>query len=158
MAGADAGRVYARPLDAVKRSLDPQVKAARGVEARAGTFFTQASIYREFTPEGVAACAWDTVAYDRDLGDLPVWLVVPKDDHDADMAALPEAQAGGDAQARRRFHIFAATRERHLATSTQSRRVVAPAGSGHNLIHEAPEFTIAVMREAICAEVSGSRQ
>jgi hypothetical protein len=36
--------------------------------------------------------------------------------------------------------------------------VVAPAGSGHNFIYEAPEFTIAVMREAICAEVSGRRQ
>lgn len=147
--------VYARAMDAVERALGPEVKAARGVEARAGTFFTQASIYRELTPEGVAACAWDTVVYDRDLGNLPVWLVGPKDDQDADIAALPEAQAGGDAQARRMFHFFAATRERYLATSTQSRRVVAPAGSGHNFIYEAPEFTIAVMREAICGTDGG---
>jgi pimeloyl-ACP methyl ester carboxylesterase len=147
--------VYARAMDAVERALGPEVKAARGIEARAGNFFTQASIYRELTPEGVAACAWDTVVYDRDLGDLPVWLVGPKDDQDADIAALPEAQAGGDAQARRMFHFFAATRERYLATSARARRVVAPAGSGHNFIYEAPEFTIAVMREAICGTNDG---
>jgi pimeloyl-ACP methyl ester carboxylesterase len=147
--------VYARALDAVERVLGPEVKAARGVEARAGNFFTQASIYRELTPEGVAACAWDTVVYDRDLGNLPVWLVGPKDDQDADIAALPEAQSGGDAQARRMFHFFAATRERYLATSTRSRRVVAPAGTGHNFIYEAPEFSIAVMREAICSNNGG---
>ena len=53
------------------------------------------------------------------------------------------------------FHFFAATRERYLATSTRARRVVAPAGSGHNFIYEAPEFTIAVMREAICGTDDG---
>ena len=145
----------ARVLDAVKAVLGPQVEASRCIEACAGAYFAQASIFRELTPEGVAACAWDTVVYDRDLGNLPVWLVGPKDDQDADIAALPEAQAGGDANARRMFRFFAATRERYLATSTRSRRVVAPAGSGHNFVYEAPEFTIGVMREVICTEASG---
>jgi pimeloyl-ACP methyl ester carboxylesterase len=140
---------YARVLDAVKAVLGPQVEASRCIEACAGAYFAQASIFRELTPEGVAACAWDTVVYDRDLGNLPVWLVGPKDDQDADIAALPEAQAGSDANARRMFRFFAATRERYLATSSRSRRVVAPAGSGHNFVYEAPEFTIAVMREVI---------
>lgn len=36
-----------RLMDAVEQALGPEVKAARGVEARAGTLFTQASIYRE---------------------------------------------------------------------------------------------------------------
>ncbi|MBL8362841.1 MAG: alpha/beta hydrolase [Rubrivivax sp.] len=143
--------VYARVLDAVQRELGPEVEAAsRRIEARAGSCFAQASIFRELTPEGVAACAWDTVVYDRDLGGLPVWLVGPKDDQDADIATLPEAQAGGDAAARRMFRFYAATRERYLATSTRSRRVVAPAGSGHNFVYEEPAFTIGVMREAIC--------
>ena len=65
-------------------------------------------------------------------------------------ALLPEAQQGGDANARRMLHFFAATRERYLATSTRSRRVVAPAGSGHNFIYEESEWTISVMRELIC--------
>jgi hypothetical protein len=45
--------------------------------------------------------------------------------------------------------FFTATRERYLATSTRSRRIVAPAGSGHNFVYEAPEFTIGVVREAL---------
>jgi hypothetical protein len=139
-------------LDAVKAVLGPQVEASRCIEACAGAYFAQASIFRELTPEGVAACAWDTVVYDRDLGNLPVWLVGPKDDQDADIAALPEAQAGSDANATRMFRFFAATRERYLATSSRSRRVVAPAGSGHNFVYEAPEFTIGVMRQAICGD------
>jgi pimeloyl-ACP methyl ester carboxylesterase len=143
---------YARAMDATHAVLGPEVLAARAVESNAGYFFTQASIYRELTPEGVAAVAWDTVVYDRDLGDLPVWLVGPRDDNDADIGTLPEAQAGGAAQAKRMFHFFAATRERYLATSTRSRRVVAPAGSGHNFVYELPDWTIDVMRQLICAE------
>ena len=141
---------HARVIDAVRAALGPDLEPSRRVEAHPGRCFAEASIFRELTPEGVAACAWDTVVYDRDLGDLPVWLVGPRDDQDADIAALPEARAGSDASARRMFRFFAATRERYLATSTRSRRVVAPAGSGHNFVYEAPEWTIGVLREAIC--------
>lgn len=139
----------ARVMDAVRAALGPEVEAARGIEANAGRAFAEASIFRELTPEGVAACAWDTVVYDRDLGDLPLWLVAPRDSSDADIAALPEAQSGGADNARRMFRFFAATRERYLAASTRSRRVIAPAGSGHNFVYEAPQFTIDVMREVI---------
>jgi hypothetical protein len=92
------------------------------------------------------------VVYDRDLGNLPVWLVAPQDNADADIAALPEAQSGGTAQAQRMFRFFAATRERYLATSSRSRRVVAPAGSGHNFVYEQADWTIGVMRELICPD------
>ena len=143
---------YAKAMDAVRQVLGPEVEAARAVEARSAAFFTQASIYRELSPEGVAAVAWDTVVYDRDLGDLPVWLVGPRDDSDGDIAALPEAQQGTAAQAQRMFRFFAATRERYLATSTRSRRVVAPQGSGHNFVYEMPDWTVGVLRELICAD------
>lgn len=141
---------YAKALDATTAALGPDVVSARAVEANAASFFTQASIYRELTPEGVAAVAWDTVVYDRDLGDLPVWLVGPRDDADSDIAALPEAQSGTAQDTQRMFRFFAATRERYLATSTRSRRVVAPKGSGHNFVYEDPDWTIGVMREVIC--------
>lgn len=141
---------HAKVMDAARKVLGPEVEAARAIEANAGAYFAQASIYRELTPEGVAECAWDTVVYDRDLGDRPVWLVAPQDNSDADIAALPEAQSGGTAQAQRMFRFFAATRERYLATSTRSRRVVAPAGSGHNFVYEEPDWTIGVMRQLIC--------
>lgn len=145
---------YARVLDAVQAALGPEVQAARALDARAGTYFAAASIYRELSPEGVAAHAWETSVYDRDLGDLPVWLVGPKSDSDADIAALPEAQRGDPAEARRMFRFFAASRERYLATSTRSRRIVAPAGSGHNFVYEEPAFTIAVLREATMTNAS----
>jgi pimeloyl-ACP methyl ester carboxylesterase len=141
---------HAKVMDAAREVLGPEVEAARAVEANAGACFAQASIFSELTPEGVAECAWDTVVYDRDLGDLAVWLVAPQDNADADIAALPEAQSGGAEQARRMFRFFAATRERYLATSTRSRRVVAPAGSGHNFVYEEPDWTIGVMRQVIC--------
>jgi hypothetical protein len=72
-----------------------------------------------------------------------------QDNSDADIAALPEAQTAGAEQARRMFRFYAATRERYLATSTRSRRVVAPAGSGHNFVYEDPSFTIGVMRNVV---------
>ena len=140
---------HAKVMDAARQALGPEIEAARAIEANAGRCFAEASIFGELTPEGVAACAWETVVYDRDLGDLPVWLVAPQDNSDADIAALPEAQSGGADHAQRMFRFFAATRERYLATSTRSRRVVAPAGSGHNFIYEDTAFTIGVMREVI---------
>ena len=141
---------YAKALDATHATLGPEVKAARAVEANAANFFTQASIFRELSPEGVAACAWETVVYDRDLGNLPLWLVGPKDDTDNDIAVLPEAQAGSAENAHRMFGFFAATRERYLAASSNSRRIVAPKGTGHNFVYEEPEWTIGVMRALIC--------
>ena len=149
---------YAKVMDAARKVLGPEVEAARAVEANAGACFAQFSIFDELTPEGVAACAWDTVVYDRDLGDLPVWLVAPQDNSDADIAALPEAQAGGKAQAQRMFRFFAATRERYLATSTRSRRIVAPAGAGHNFVYEQADWTIGVMRQLICADEAPSAE
>jgi pimeloyl-ACP methyl ester carboxylesterase len=149
---------YAKAMDATTAVLGPEVVAARAVESNSAFFFTQASIYSELTPEGVAAVAWDTVVYDRDLGDLPVWLVGPRDDTDGDIAALPEAQAGGAENAQRMFRFFAATRERYLATSTRSRRVVAPKGSGHNFVYENPEWTIGVMREVICSASTATHE
>ena len=145
--------VYAKALKATHDVLGPAMVTARALDSRSASFFTSASIYSELTPEGVAAVAWDTVVYDRELGDLPVWLVGPKsqnvDGSDGDIAILPEAQRGGAANAQRMFRFYAASRERYLAISTQSRRVVAPAGAGHNFVYELPDWTIGVMRDAI---------
>jgi pimeloyl-ACP methyl ester carboxylesterase len=144
---------YAKVLAATRDVLGEAMQTARALESRSASFFTSASIYNELRPEGVAAVAWDTAVYDRDLGDLPVWLVGPKsqNDSDNDIAILPEAQSGSAANARRMFNFYAASRERYLATSTRSRRVVAPAGAGHNFVYELPEWTIGVMRDAICS-------
>jgi pimeloyl-ACP methyl ester carboxylesterase len=140
---------YAGVMEAVERELGPDAQAWRAVDRRAGAWATQASIFIELTPEGLASRAWDTVVYDRDLGDLPVWLVAPRDEASSEIASLPEAQAGQQAQMRRMLRFYAATRERYLATSTRSRRVLAPAGSGHNFVYEQAAFTVAVLRAAV---------
>ena len=147
---------YAKAMDAARAVLGPEAAAMRAVEFNAAAYFTQASIYSELSPEGVAAVAWDTVVYDRDLGDLPVWLVGPRDDNDSDIGLLPEAQQGSAANAQRMFRFFAATRERYLATSTRSRRVVAPQGSGHNFVYEEAQWTMGVMREVLLGSDSAS--
>ncbi|MCA2997883.1 MAG: alpha/beta hydrolase [Rhodocyclaceae bacterium] len=143
---------YAKTIDATRAVLGAEALNVRNVEANAGRYFAQASIYRELSPEGVAAVAWDTVVYDRDLGDLPVWLVGPRDDADGDIAALPETRQQNTANAQRMMRFFAATRERYLATSTQSHRVVAPKGAGHNFVYEIPDWTISVMKDVICVD------
>jgi hypothetical protein len=128
----------------VDNALGPEVAAVRPVEARAGTHFASASIYAELSPEGAARCAWDTVVYDGDLGDLPVLLVAPK--NDVDVNALAEFTAAAADEARRIVRRLAATRERYLATSTRSQRVVTPPGTGHNFIYEVPDWLADVMR------------
>jgi pimeloyl-ACP methyl ester carboxylesterase len=147
---------YAKALAATRDVLGEAMQTARAIESRSASFFTSASIYNELRPEGVAAVAWDTAVYDRDLGDMPVWLVGPRsqDDNDRDneIAILPEARSGGAANAQRMSRFYAASRERYLATSTRSRRVVAPAGAGHNFVYELPEWTIGVMRDALSSK------
>lgn len=141
---------YAKVMKAAEDALGPDVAAVRAVEAKAGHLFAQASIYRELSPAGAAECAWDTVVYDGDLGDMRVLLVAPKNDVDA--GALQEVQGGSVGEAQRTVRRLAATRERYLATSTRSQRVVAPAGSGHNFVYETPDFVIDVMRGVLRAD------
>lgn len=142
-----ANPAYAKVMAATEAVLGPEVAAVRAIDARAGVHFAMASIFRELSPEGAAACAWDTGVYDGDLGDLPVWLVAPK--NDVDVAALPEANTGDAEVSRRVARRLAASRERYLATSSRSRRVVAPAHSGHNFVYEEPDFVIDVMRSVL---------
>jgi pimeloyl-ACP methyl ester carboxylesterase len=135
---------YAQVLQGVDAALGPEVAAVRPVDAKAGHCFASASIYRELSPEGAADCAWETGVYDGDLGDLPVLLVAPKNDIDAQ--ALPESDTGGGAEAQRAMRRLAASRERYLSTSTRSQRVLAPPRTGHNFIYEAPDFVADVVR------------
>jgi len=138
---------YARVLKATEDVLGPEVTAVRGIDAKAGHAFASASIFKELSPEGAAACGWDTAVYDGELGALPVLLVAPKNDVDAD--ALPEANTGDAAESQRVIRRLAATRERYLATSTQSQRIVTPTGTSHNFIYEDPDFVVQLMRNLL---------
>ena len=138
---------YAKLLKTVEEVLGPEVSAVRSVDARAGHSFAGASIYTELSPEGATACAWDTAVYDGDLGGMRVLLVAPK--NDVDVSALPETNTGDAAEAQRIARRLAATRERYLAVSTSSERVIAPAHTGHNFIYEEPDFVVQVMRDLL---------
>ncbi len=142
-----ANPAYAKVLEAVEAVLGPEVAAARPLEARAGAHFAMASIYAELSPEGAARCAWDTVVYDGDLGDLPVLLVAPK--NDVDVNSLPEVTNAAANEGQRIARRLAATRERYLAISSRSKRVVAPPGTGHNFVYEVPDWLAGVVRDVL---------
>jgi hypothetical protein len=139
-----ANPAYAKVFEVTEAVLGPDVAALRGLDARPGAHFAMASIFRELSPEGAAACAWDTGVYDGDLGDLPLLLVAPMNDVDTD--ALPEANTGDAEVSRRVVRRLARSRERYLATSARAQRVVAPAGTGHNFVYEVPDWVAGVMR------------
>jgi pimeloyl-ACP methyl ester carboxylesterase len=127
--------------------LGDALPVLKAVEGKAGARLAEWSIYRELIGSYIADHAWETVVYDGDLGDMPVWLVAPgtaeEVTHTAEVAA-----AGGD-ETRRMINFFARSRERYMAASTRSRRVYAPAGSTHQFVYTHPDFIIDVMREAV---------
>ena len=139
---------YAAGTARFEAELGPALTALRAVEGGAGPQLATYSIYRELSPEGAAACAWETVVYDGDLGDMPVVLVAPGTAED--VLDTPEV-AGAGAEQQRMVRFFAATRERYLATSTRSRRIYAPPGTTHQFVYEVPDFVAQVLREIVGA-------
>jgi hypothetical protein len=136
-----------RPWTPHAAVLGPRWPRHAPVEANAGAFFAQASIYSELSPEGVAAVAWDTVVYDRDLGDLPVWLVGPRTTSDDTDIALPARSAG---RRRRQGAAHVPLLRRHARALPRhvdplaARRCAQ--GLGPQLRLRIPDWTIAVMR------------
>jgi len=125
--------------------LAQPLEVLRAVETHARSSFAGASIYKELTPKGLIDRAFDTVVFDGDLGDMPLYLVAPGED--ASTAVYAEKIAGGPGPVAQRFENFLTrTRERYLAASSQSKRIYAPAGTGHNFPYEAPEFVTETMR------------
>ncbi len=144
----EANTAYQRIVRRVEEQLGEAGATLRQVEGGwAGSCFASASIYSELTPEGLARSAWEAVTYDGDLDGLPVWLVAPGDADEA-KAVMPEVAAAQPEEARRMMRVLQHTRERYLAVSSSSRRVVTPSGTGHNFPYEAPECVLAVVREA----------
>ncbi|MEQ8262890.1 alpha/beta fold hydrolase [Pseudohaliea sp.] len=103
-----------------------------------------ASIFEELAADSLIPRAFDTVVYDGELGDLPVYLIAP----DEDPTTAPYAQQVADdgAEAARFVAFLKEARERYLALSSNSQRIVAPAGTGHNFPDQAPDWLIAQLR------------
>ena len=117
---------------------------------RAGQRFAGASIYEELSAYGLVDRAWETMVFDGELGELPLFLVAPKNE-----ASITEytQMVGGEEHAERFEQFLAATRERYMLASGNSTRVVAPEGTGHNFVYERPDWLVETMRE-IVADVS----
>lgn len=129
------------------------VMAYQWTKARFGV--AASSAFEELTPDGLASRAFDTLVFDGELGDTPVYVVAPKD---ADPQTVPYSQmvAGGPGPRADRFVAFLkATRERYMLASSNSHRVVAPDGTGHNFIYEDIPFTVETMRQVVTDVASG---
>ncbi|MFI9048204.1 alpha/beta fold hydrolase [Streptomyces sp. NPDC053427] len=112
-----------------------------------------ASIFRELTPAGMAGVGWQTVVYDGDLGDLPLLLVAPRDLTGGGQV-LEVGRDAAEAARIRRFYLT--TRERFLATSTASRRIHTPEGTGHGFPDEDPGFVAETVR-TLLSELESNR-
>ena len=139
---------YAEATRAFEAVLGEQtVNQLRRGSGSAGAHIANWSILRELDGPHIGRCGWETVVYDGDLGDLPLWLVAPGTAEEViDEPEVGSAAAGEQA---RMIRFYARTRERYLAASSNSRRIIAPTGSTHQFVYEHPEFVTDVLREAI---------
>ena len=149
-ADPDVGRILRLMEERLGSELIASLRAVEsGTRARIAT----ASIFAELSPVGMAARGWDTVVYDSDLGDLPLYLVTPGDmaDSEAFFRTMAEANdaVGREDFERRLRRFYRLTRVRYLAASSRSERIVTPAGTGHNFPYETPEFVIDVIRRVL---------
>ena len=151
-AGADPEA--ARILRLMEERLGSELLASlRAVESGTRARIATASIFRELSPEGMASSGWDTVVYDGDLADLPLYLVTPGDmaDSESFIRSMVEANAaaGQEEFEERLRRFYRLTRQRYLWASSRSERIVTPAGTGHNFPYETPEFVIDVIRRVL---------
>lgn len=129
-------------------ALGPQAMADMlAIDCTAGAQLATFSIFRELSAHGIADCAWETVVYDGDLGDLPVVMVAPGSAEE--VTAEPEIGGAAPVEAARMIRFYARSRERYLATSSRSRRVVTPPGTTHQFVYETPEFVVRLLREIV---------
>ena len=153
-ASAEADPEVTRILRLMEERLGSELIASLGaIESGTGARVATASIFAELSPEGMASRGWDTVVYDGDLGDLPLYLVTPGDMGDAEAFFRTMAEANnavGEPRFEERLRRFyELTRQRYLAASSRSERIVTPAGTGHNFPYETPELVIDVIRRVL---------
>jgi hypothetical protein len=121
--------------DAIQRAYATRPRAQMAVS----------SIFRELTPQGMAAVGYETGFFEGELGDVPLFLLAPQNAVGiSDVSTFKSAQ---EREAKRLQTFYAVARERYLDYSNNSTRIVAPADASHNFLYEYPEFTIGVLRK-----------
>ncbi|MEM6935904.1 MAG: alpha/beta fold hydrolase [Pseudomonadota bacterium] len=114
---------------------------------QAGQNFSTASIFEELTPEGLIDRAFETVVFDGELGDLPLYLIAPGDDPTTQPYA--ESVAGAGEKADRFVAFLKATRERYMATTSNATRIYTPAGTGHVFPDQEPQFVVDTLLDIV---------
>lgn len=126
----------------------------RVVESGSRSLCADASIFEELDHGGLG---WQTVVYDGDLLDLPVYLVAPADVPLAEVKALAqkmdamadETDARDPIDVTRLARFYGRVRERYMASSSKTERIYAPPGTGHLFPYERPEFVADVVRRML---------
>jgi len=150
---------YKRLDRLIREQLGEAWHAARALERGPRAACASASIFDELKPGGMASIAWTTLPYEGDLDGTPVRLVAPGDMRDFDQVAEMiegEAPTPGQLDAARLQRFYMRSRERYLTLSNLSERVVAPPGTAHNFLYEAPDFVIDVVRQTLDRLTAGS--
>lgn len=137
--------------DLVRESIGKPLDDVRAIEENSRSNAANFSMFGELAP---GRLTWDSVVYDGELNGLPVYLVAPQEMpefKDTSRGMLRENGANSlesrDLQRLRNFYMRA--RERYMAVSDESRRIVTPAGTGHNFPYEAPEFVVDTLRRVL---------
>jgi len=127
--------------------LGSDVFAAGAVERNSRSLLATISIYDELLPKHLTEVAEETVVYDRDLEGLKVLVVAPRDE------GIKESLAAGDAETLKLCRFSVPVRDRYLATSSTSRRIYSPEGTGHNFPYETPELVVEILSELVGAHL-----
>ncbi|HIC7213467.1 alpha/beta fold hydrolase [Burkholderia stabilis] len=141
-----------RLLDLVQKRLADAIEmGVERIEMHARAGFSSASSLAELSVAGSARAGFDMLVHDGELGDLPVFVVTPRDAsemrpaQEADARKLYRRMGVDEAGFERHLALMGAFRQRYLATSSQSELIHAPAGDGHNFPYESPAFVVQVV-------------
>jgi pimeloyl-ACP methyl ester carboxylesterase len=141
---ADVGKM----IDTIYGQLRDVLPQYRANDAGPASDFSAASLFGEFAPEEFRRHAMDLIVYDGELGDIPVFVVVPKNDFDEVIHQVDLDEANK----KRLLRFVAHTRLRYLQTSSRSELIYAPPGSTHNFPYEQPEFVMEIVQRASTAQ------
>ncbi|KAA1194123.1 alpha/beta hydrolase [Pseudohalioglobus sediminis] len=143
----------------VKEALGENLALINRAEAGPKAGWATASIFSEGAHPQVLDTAFDLVVYDGELGDMPVYVVLPGTlqsldwDDDEAVTAFQAATGMPAADLSRFAHISEAMRYRFLQVSSAARLLRAPAGTGHLFPYETPGFVIDLVRQAVASPV-----
>lgn len=140
----DLPPAYVEVIRRVKQTMGRDEEIQEAFLGRPRAQMASHSIYRELTPQGMAAVAYETGFFEGELGDMPLFLVAPQ--NSVGISEVSTFKTAQEREARRLQTFYAVARERYLDYSNNSTRVVAPENSSHNFIYEYPDFTIDVLR------------